>query len=34
MGWKVDENGEVIKDKVQPLYVTSSPNICIQNQQK
>lgn len=23
MGWKVDENGEVIKDKVQPLYVTS-----------
>lgn len=23
MGWKCDENGQVIKDKVQPLYVTS-----------
>lgn len=24
MGWKVDEDGAVVKDKVQPLYVTSS----------
>lgn len=24
MGWKVDENGDIVKDKVQPLYVTSS----------